>query len=166
MNKRIHKSEILTLDRIKQDFSLINSFYFSEVSYNHDGKFFDLYLWANENEISESQVEIYNRLTKNLDEYVNEINSFLESTYSNFERKKLEKLNNKKLGIDVISIPNNNENYEAVLVCGKQYKLFGLFKRVIGIRIEFKNGTINSMERKSNTIKENASKNVLQQNLL
>jgi len=165
LKKRIDKSEILTLEKIKQDFNLMNSFYFSEVSYDNDGKFFDLYLWLNESGVSESQVKIYNRLIKNLDKYSIEINNFIESTYSNSERKKLEELNSKKLDIDVISIPNDNENFEAVLVCGKQYKLFGLFKRDIGIRIECKNGMIDSMERKSDTTKENAKKNVLQQNL-
>ncbi|NQY30626.1 MAG: hypothetical protein HRT69_14285 [Flavobacteriaceae bacterium] len=161
MKKRIDKSEILTLEKIKRDFNLMDSFYFSEVSYDDDdGKFFDLYLWLNKSGISDNQVEIYNRLIKNLEKYSIEINNFIESTYSNFERKKLEELNSKKLDIDVISIPDDNENFEAVLVCGKQYKLFGLFKRDIGIRIEFKNGMINSMERKSDTTKENVKKNV------
>jgi hypothetical protein len=164
LKKRIDKSDILTLEKIKQDFNLMNSFYFSEVSYD-DGKFFDLYIWLNENGISENQVKIYNSIVKNLDKYSIEINNFIKSTYSNSERKKLEELNRKKLGIDVISIPDDHENFEAVLVCGKQYKLFGLFKRDIGIRIEFKNGMINSMERKPDTTKENLKENVLQQNL-
>lgn len=155
MKKRIDKSEILTLEKIKQDFNLMNSFYFSEISYDN-GKFFDLYLWINKSGISENQINIYNGLIKNLDKYAIEINHFIKSTYSNSERKKLEELNRKKLTINVISIQDDYENFEAVLVCGKQYKLFGVFKRDIGIRIEFKNGVINSMERKTDTTKKNA----------
>jgi len=162
LKKRIHISDIITLEKVVQNFNKIKSFYFSEVNYDIGGSFFDLYIWTSENRISENQIKIYNELIKNFDKYSIEINDFIQSTYSNYEIKKLDKLNNLKLNIDIISIPYNNENFEAVLVCGKQYKLFGFLKKNIDVRVEFKYGNINSIERKPDTTKENETINVLQ----
>lgn len=155
MKERIDKSQILNLGKVKQDFSLINSFYFSEVTYDSDGRFFDLYFYTIENVILENQIAIYNKVIENLNKYLTEVNEFIKSSYTKSERKKADELNRKKLTIDVIEISNGNGNFDCVLVCGKQYKYFGLYKRDIGIRVEIKNGQIIRIERKADTTKGN-----------
>ena len=155
MNRKIDKSEKLTLEKIEQEFTLINSVYFSEVNYDIDGRFFDLYLQTTDNKISNHQIETYNNLVDNLNEYQTKINDFIKFTYTKSELKKANELNKKKLNVDVIEISNNNLNFDAVLVCSKQHKYFGLIKRDIGIRAEIKNGLIKTIERKTNTLKEN-----------
>ena len=151
-------SEKLTLEKIKQEFSLINSFYFSEVHYSTDGRFFDLYFKTEESVISNKQIETYNKLIENLNQYLIKINDFIRSTYTKSELKKAEELNIIKLNIHVIEISNNNNSdLDAVLVCGKQYKHFRLFKRDIEIRIEIKNGQIMTIERKTDSTRKNGS---------
>lgn len=155
MKDRIKQSEILTLEKVKRKFTRHKSFYFAEVVYDKNEKFFDLYIKLNQNEIYQKQIEVYNELNKNIEKYILEVDDYLKSTLSSSERKKEPELNNKKLNIDVVEIQENSNNFDAVFVCGKQYKYFGFFKKDIGIRVEIKDGKIKSMERKTDTTKEN-----------
>jgi len=134
---------------------LINSSYFSEIIYDENRRSFDLYLNVGTKGILENQIKAYNELIENLNEYLNKISEYIISTYSNSEKKKAVELNNKKLNIEVVQITENNKNFNAVIVCGKEYKIFGIFKKNIEIRTEIKDGIIVSMERKADTLKEN-----------
>lgn len=155
MTKRINISEKLNREKVEREFQLINSFYFSEINYGKDGRFFDLYFPKNGIGITEMQIETYNKLVDRMDEYLIEINNFIKSNYTKSELKRLAELNNKKLSIDVIEILNNNQDFDSVIVCGKQYRFLRFFKRDIGIRVELKNGLIKKIERKSDITKVN-----------
>jgi hypothetical protein len=156
LKERIKLSDILTLEKVKLKFTRNKSFYFTEVVYDESKKFFDLYINFNTGEVSQKQIEVYNELTKEIEKYRLEVDVFLKSTLKNFERKKETELNNKILNIDVVEIQKDNNCFDVVLVCGKQYKFFKFFKKDITIRIEIKNGQIKTMERKSDSTKENS----------
>ncbi|GAA3790466.1 hypothetical protein GCM10022271_23470 [Corallibacter vietnamensis] len=143
---------------------LINSAYFSEIIYDENRRFFDLYLTFGTNGISENHTKIYNDLIENLNGYLTKISEYIKSTYSNSEKKKADELNVIKLSLSVVEISDYNKDFDTVIICEKQYKYFGIFKKNIGVRTEIKNGRIISMERKSDTLKEN-KKNVLQHRL-
>lgn len=134
---------------------LINSSYFSEIIYDENRRFFDLYLNVGTNGILENQVKKFNELIENLNEYLIKISMYLKSTYSNSEKKKAAELNEKKLNISVVQILDDNKDFDTVIVCEKEYKYFGIFKRNISIRTEIKNSRIITMERKKDTLKEN-----------
>jgi len=134
---------------------LINSSYFSEIIYDENLRFFDLYLNVGTNGVLENQTKTYNELIHNLNEYLTKISEYIKSTYSNSEKKKAAELNEKKLNISVVQISDDNKDFDTVIVCEKEYKYFGIFKKNIGIRTEIKNGRITKMERKSDTLKEN-----------
>ncbi len=123
--------------------------------YNKNGDFFDLYLNVGKNENLENQTKIYNELIRNLNEYLIKINEFIKTTFTNSEKNKAVEMNEKKLIISVVQITNDNKNFDTVIVCEKEYKYFGIFKKNIGIRAEIKNGRIITIEKKSNTINEN-----------
>jgi len=154
LNKN-YKLETLKTEKIKRNFKLINSSYFSEIIYDKNRRFFDLYLNVGTNGVLENQTKTYNELIDNLNEYLTKISEYIQTTYSKSEKKKAAELNNKKLNIEVVQITENNKNFDAVIVCGKEYKNFGIFKKYIGIRTEIKNGQITTMERKTDTLKEN-----------
>ena len=154
MNKN-HKLKTLTTEHIKQNFKLISSSYFSEIIYDENRRFFDLYFNIGTNGILENQTKIYNELIENLNEYLNKISEYVKSTYTNSEKKKAVELNEKKLNISVVQISGHSKDFDAVIVCEKEYKYFGIFKKNIGIRTEIKNGRIITMERKADTLKEN-----------
>lgn len=134
---------------------LINSSYFSEIIYDGNNRFFDLYLNVGTKGISENHIKTYNELIDNLNEYLTKISAYIKSTYTNSEKKKAPELNNKNLNIEVVQITENNKKFDAVIVCGKEYKKLGIFKKYIGIRTEIKDGRIITMERKTDTLKEN-----------
>ncbi|WP_125411737.1 hypothetical protein [Leeuwenhoekiella sp. MAR_2009_132] len=153
--------ETLTTEKIKRNFMLINSAYFYEIIYDENRRFFDLYLTFGTKGISENHTKTYNDLIENLNGYLTKISEYIKSTYSNSEKKKTDELNKIKLSLSVVEISDYNQEFDTVIICEKEYKYFGIFKKNIGIRTEIKNGRIISMERKSDTLKEN-KKNVLQ----
>ncbi len=155
MRKKIDISEKLNRGKVEREFQLINSFYFSEINYDEDGSFFDLYFPKNGIGITEKQIEAYNELIENLNRHLTKISEYIKTTYSNFEIKKANKLNEIKLRLSVVEIVDYNKDFDTVITCEKEYKYFGIFKKNIGIRTEIKNGQIISMERKSDTLKEN-----------
>ena len=166
MKNRIKQSEILTLEKIQREFSRHRSFYFAEVVYDSNEKFYDLYIKFKQNEISQNQIEKVNNLNKNMGDYISEIDHYLLSTLTKAEQKKEAQIKNTKLNIEVVEIQNENKEYDLILICGKQYEYFGLFKKDIGIRAEIRDGKIKSIERKSNTVKaNNYKKNALQQSI-
>jgi len=155
LKNRIKQSEILTLEKIQREFSRHGSFYFAEVVYDSNRKFYDLYIKFNQNEISQNQIEKVNNLNKNREDYINEIEQYLLSTLTKAEQKKETQIKNTKLNVDLIEIQDENKKYDLILICGKHYEYFGFLKKDIGIRVEIKEGKIKSIERKSNTVKAN-----------
>ncbi len=163
LKNRIKQSEILTLEKVQREFERHRSFYFAEVVYNKNEKFYDLYIKFNQNEISLNQIEKVNNLNKKMEEYISEIEQYLLTTLTKTERKKETQIKNTKLNIDVVEIQSEDQKYDLILICGKQYEYLGFFKKDIGIRAEIKDGKIKSIERKSNTLKANSNKeNALQ----
>jgi hypothetical protein len=157
LNKN-NKLETLTSEKIKRNFKLINTSYFSEIIYDENSRFFDLYLNVGTNGILENQIKTYNELIEKLNGYLTEISAYIKSTYTNSEKKKADELNEKKLNISVVQISVDDKNFDTVIVCEKEYKHLGIFKKNIGIRTEIKNGQIITMERKADTLKENLKK--------
>lgn len=143
------------MEKIQREFSRHGSFYFAEVVYDSNRKFYDLYIKFNQNEISQNQIEKVNNLNKNREDYINEIEQYLLSTLTKAEQKKETQIKNTKLNVDLIEIQDENKKYDLILICGKHYEYFGFLKKDIGIRVEIKEGKIKSIERKSNTVKAN-----------
>ena len=143
------------MEKIQREFSRHRSFYFAEVVYDSNRKFYDLYIKFNQNEISQNQIEKVNNLNKNRGDYINEIEQYLLSTLTKAEQKKETQIKNTKLNVDLIEIEDEHKKYDLILICGKHYEYFGFLKKDIGIRVEIKEGKIKSIERKSNTVKAN-----------
>jgi hypothetical protein len=163
LENQIRISELLTLEKVQREFVRHRSFYFAEVVYDNNGKFYDLYIKIGQKEISQSQIEKVNNLNKKMEDYINEIEKFLLSSLTKTEHKNENQIKNTKLNINVVEIQDENIEYDLILICGKQYEHFRFFKKDIGIRAEIKDGKIKSIERKSNTLKANSNKeNALQ----
>jgi wyosine [tRNA(Phe)-imidazoG37] synthetase (radical SAM superfamily) len=148
-------SEKLNRGKVEREFQLTKSFYFSEINYDEDESFFDLYFLKNGISITDKQIETYNELIENLNRHFTQIREYIKTTYSNFEIKNEKKLNKRKMNLSVIEISDYNKDFDAVIICEKKYKYFGIFNKNIGIRTEIKNSRIISMERKSDSTKKN-----------
>lgn len=155
---------MLTLEKIKTEFSHINAFAgTSEVYHDTDvfeghGKFCDLYFKSVDRQLSQKQVDTYNSFKKNQEKYFDEIERFINSSLISAEAKKMAQIKLQPLNIDVIEVPYDNPKYDLVLVCGKTFKNFLIFNKNINLRIELKDGRIMSIQRKKDTTEDNDSR--------
>ena len=152
---------MLTIEKIKKDFSHVEAWTGNSEVY-HDSPIFqgygnlcDLYFKSNNREIKQEQVDKYNEFKANFKSYLPEIEMYILSLLNNSEVKLENTFRQIKLTLDIIEIPYDNFKYDLVLVCSKTYKKFFFMTRNIGIRVEFKNGQIKSIQRKKDTTKDN-----------
>jgi hypothetical protein len=152
---------MLSLEKIVNEFTYTKALIDDAESY-HDidifeghGAFCDLYFRSKSKTIKQEQVDIYNNFKRNYLNTIKEIELFIHHNLDDSEKNKVEIIKKSVLNLDVIELPFDSLKYDMVLVCGKSYKNFILFKKNIDIRVEFKDGKIKSIQRKKNTLEEN-----------
>lgn len=152
---------MLTIEKVKSDFSYVKALIGNSEVY-HDSPIFegygnlcDLYFKSKDKEIKQEQIDKYNEFRKNFKSYIPEIEMYILNTLKNSEFNIRNQIREIALTLDVIEIPFDNFKYDLVLVCGKIYNKFYFLKRNIGIRVEFKNGIIKSIQRKKDTTEDN-----------
>lgn len=152
---------MLTIEKIKSDFSYIKALTGTSEVY-HDSPIFhgygnlcDLYLKSKDKQIKQEQVDKYIEFRENFKNYLPEIERNILNSLKHSEINLKDEIRKTALTLDTIEIPYDNFKYDLVLVCGKTYNKFFLFKRNIDIRVEFKNGRIKSIQRKKDTTNDN-----------
>jgi len=152
---------MLTIDKIKKDFSYIKAWTGNSEVY-HDSPIFegygnlcDLYFKSNDKKIKQEQVDKYNEFRERFKNYIPEIEIYILNSLKNSEINIREQIQETTLTLDVIEIPFDNYKYDLVLVCSKTYKKFYVLKETIAIRVEFKNGKIKTIKRKKDTTEDN-----------
>lgn len=152
---------MLTIEKIKTDFSYIKALtgnsevYHDSPTFDGYGNLCDLYFKSKDKQIKQEQVDKYNEFRKCFKDYLPEIENYISRSLENSEINKKEIIRQSKLTFDIIEIPYDNFKYDLVLVCGKNYKKFIFLKENIDIRVEFKNGTIKTIQRKKETKADN-----------
>jgi hypothetical protein len=152
---------MLTIDKIKKDFSYIKAWTGNSEVYQDSpifqgfGNLCDLYFKSKDKQLKQEQVDIYNKFRENFKNYLPEIERYILSSLKNSEVNLEGTIRQTKLTLDIIEIPFDNFKYDLVLVCGKTYKKFFFLTRNIDIRVEFKNGRIKSIQRKKDTTEDN-----------
>ncbi len=145
---------MLTIEKIKKDFSYIKAWTGNSETYHYSpifegyGNMCDLYLRAQDKHIKQEQVDKYNEFRESFKNYLPEIESYILSSLRNSEFHLKDMIKQTKLTLDIIEVPFDIFRYDLVLICGKTYKKFFFLTRNIDIRVEFKNGRIKSMQRK------------------
>jgi hypothetical protein len=152
---------MLTIEKVKTDFSYRQAWTGNSETY-HDSPIFqgygnlcDLYFKSKGKQIKQEQVDRYNEFRNSFENYLPEIESYILSSLKKSEQNLKDTIRLANLNLDIIELPFENHEYDMVLVCGKTYKKFFFLTRNIDIRVEFKNGRIQSMQRKKDTIEEN-----------
>lgn len=152
---------MLTIEKIKKDFSYINAWKGNSETY-HDSTIFegygnlcDLYFKSKDKRIEQDQVDKYNEFKENFKSYLPDIEKYILSSLKNSEVNLENTIRQTILTLDVIEIPFDNFKYDLVLACGKTYNKFFFMTRNIDIRVEFKNGRIKSIQRKRDTTEDN-----------
>ncbi len=151
---------IITENNIEKEFTLVESIfgnlknYHREIEYLGFGKFCDVYLMCEEKP-NKNQIDILNDFNENYKEKLTEVDKLIIKKMNLTDSEQIQKIKNSILYLDVISVPEKNQNYELVLVCSKTYKSMFIFNKTISIRVEYKNGQIKSSEIKKNTTKDN-----------
>lgn len=152
---------MLTIEKIKKDFSYVQAWtgnaevYYNTVVFQGYGNFCDLYFRSKDKEIKQEQVDKYNDFKENYKSYLSEIESYILSSLKRSEVNREDTIRQTKLTLDIIEIPYDSFRSDLVLICGKTYKKLFVMTRNIDIRVEFKNGRIKSIQRKSDTTKDN-----------
>lgn len=152
---------MLTIDKIKKDFSYIKALIGNSGSYHYSlifegyGEMCDLYFKSKDKQIKQEQVDKYNDFKETFKSYLPDIEKYILSSLKNSEMNLENTIRQTKLTLDIIEIPFDNFLYDLVLVCGKTYKKFFFLTRNIDIRVEFKYGRIKSIQRKKVTTEDN-----------
>ncbi len=146
---------MLSIDKIINEYTCTKTFYHNIDLFEGYGAFCDVYFRSKSKKIKQEQVDVYNNFKNDFLTTIKEIEKFIEFNLDDSERSKAEIIKKSNLNLDVIEIPFDNLKYDMVLICGKTYKNFFFFKRNIDVRVEFKDGKINSIKRKKNTLEEN-----------
>lgn len=145
---------MLTIEKIKSEFSYVGGYHGTDTFEGH-GDFCEIYIRCKGQQLQQEQIDIYNQFKKSYKSYLQEIESYISRTLTNSEKRKSGIIQRADLMFDVIEIPLDNNKYDLVLVCGKSYKSLFFFIRSIDIRIEFKNGSIKTIQRKKDTTEPN-----------
>lgn len=152
---------MLSIENIKTDFSYIKALSGGHASYHNSvifegyGDMCDLYFESKNEKINQGQVDSYNQLASSYKRHLKEIERYILDGLTQSETKRIDKIQNALLRMDVIDIPYDNPKYDLVLICGKSYSSFLFLRKEIAVRVEFSNGAIQSMQRKRNVMKEN-----------
>ncbi len=154
---------MLSIENIKTDFSCIHALseghatYHNSVVFEGHGDMTDIYFECKNDEINQGQVDSYNQFVSSHKRHMKEIEQYILDQLTSMEIKRVDKIQNAVLRIDVINIPYDDTKYDLVLFCGKWYSGFLFLREEIEVRVEFRNGAIQSMRRKGNLMKDNDS---------
>ena len=150
---------MFTIQKIKDNFHLSKTFSFNEnigsytetltEEFSDFGGFCDIYIEEFNNEILQNQVDVFNKFLQNFKNYLPQINSYIFSNLTAFEKD-----TDNELIFDVVFVPQNNSKYDLVLICGKKIKFLFLDRRIT-LRIEFKNGLVKTIKRTNNSTEDN-----------
>lgn len=152
---------MLSIENIKTDFSYIkprsadHATYHNTVVFEGYGEMCDVYFESKNDEINQGQVDSYNQFLSSYKRHMEEIECYILDQLTPSEMKRIEKIQNAVLRMDVIDIRYDNPKYDLVLFCGKWYSGFLFLREEIEVRVEFSNGIIQSMRRKGDLMKDN-----------
>lgn len=150
---------MFTIQKNKDNFHLSKTFSFNEnkgsytetltEEFSDFGGFCDIYIEEFNNEILQNQVDVFNNFLQNFKNYLPQINSYIFSNLTAFEKD-----TDNELIFDVVFVPQNNSKYDLVLICGKKIKFLFLDRRIT-LSIEFKNGLVKTIKRTNNSTEDN-----------
>jgi hypothetical protein len=126
---------MLTIDKIKSDFSYIKAWTGNSEVYHNSPVFqgydnlCDLYFKSKDKQIKQEQVDKYNEFKENFKSYLPDIEKYILSSLKNSEMNLENTIRQTKLTLDIIEIPFDNFKYDLVLVCGKTFKKFFFLTR-------------------------------------
>jgi hypothetical protein len=149
---------MLTLETMKKDYGFVkggSQCYHNMEVFDGFGKFCDVYFNCENGQVKEEQISIYNTFKAGLKKYANEIEVYIQSSLTTSEQKKPARINEAVLQFNVVDVPFENPKYDLILICGKDYKGFLGMRNEISIRVEIKDGSIQSIQRKRNVLKDN-----------
>lgn len=152
---------MLTLEKIKSEFSFIDALTGETQSYHNTdtfkghGEFCDIYFVSVNKEVKAEQIEVYNNFKMKYKNYLQKIDHEILNSLNSSEQSKETEIKNAILYFEVIQISQGNPKYDLVLVCSKTYKRFMFLKKDITFRVEFKNENIISLQRTSDSTKDN-----------
>ena len=155
-----YQTNEITLNDIYSNFDYIKSIigntenYHSQKALNKNDEFLtEVYFECKEKSVNQIQIDIYNKFIKTFDLNVIEelfLNALTESEVELFRKGKIS-----QSFVEIIQVPFEKTNFDLVLVCSKEYRLLFRRKKYISLRTEYENGSIKSVERKSDTTAEN-----------
>lgn len=152
----------LSIELVKSEFSFIRSWTGNQENYHgtyffpHQAHFCDVWFVSPKKAVVQAQIDRFNTFVTSYEQYFDSIDEFLLRNLSPLEWKSFNKINEADFEFEVIQVPFNRDKYDFVLVCSKNYKWL-LWKRSITIRVEFRNGRINSMKRTEDSTEDNDS---------
>lgn len=152
---------MLTLENIKSEFNFIDAYmdesecYQNIENYEGHGTFCDIYFTSTGKIVMQEQVDIYNKFKQNFKSYLPKINQKIQTTLTNSELSKEDKIKNSILYFEVIEIPQSSQKYDLILICSKTYKKLFFFRQMITLRVEFKDENITSIKRTTDSTKDN-----------
>lgn len=115
---------MLTIEKVKREFTYLtvenSGFYFAEIIYDESEKFYDLYIRTEKNKISQNQIDTYNDLSNHIEVYAELVEEFMPTTLSNYEQKRAPEINKRELNLYVLEVQEESNNFDSVLVYGKQ----------------------------------------------
>ncbi len=117
----------------------------------------DIYMRSENGSVSDEQVESLNRFLVEYQSTESLIKASFHKYFTRFEDKRSRELISLPIMLEVLDIPLRGRKYDLVLICSICYKKFGFINRSITLRVEMKNGEIQSTRRTSSddSIKEN-----------
>lgn len=146
-----------TIETIKAEFHLtkLGDTYHNSVVFPGHGDMCDVYFQSSDGELRQEQVDSYNQLLSSYKRHLETVDRYIFDNLSSSETKRTELIRDAELRMDVLDIPYDNPKYDCVLFCGKSYRGFLFSRQNIDVRIEFRNGAIQSVRRNGNLMKDN-----------
>jgi len=152
---------MLTLEKIVRDYSLVNPMTGNDQCYHNIevfdglGEFCDVFFGSKNEQVKEEQITTYNVFKAGLKKYLKEIELYIEGSLTASEQKRSARINEAALRFYVIDVPYENQKYDLILICGKNYRGFLRMRKEISVRVEIKGGSIRSIQRKRDILKDN-----------
>lgn len=144
-----------TIESVIKDFENHNYFLFQTINLEHQKNHCDLAIEFNDSQLTQHQVDVLNFIEQKTAKIQSLIEKELSNLYSKSEMNRRDELDNLPLNFEIIEIKEDGYKYDFSVICSKRYRGFFLFPKEINLRVEFKNGSIYTIERKRDPLKEN-----------
>jgi|GEM_PF-1654404 len=145
----------LSVEKIKNDFIFVNGIkdtFEGSINFSTRNSPCDVYIRANKENVEQNQIDKINRFQLNYKSYYKEIDAYITNHLKLIERRNISKIMNSKLNFDIIEIPQKTDQYDLLLICSKRYNSF-IFKRMISIQVNIRNGRIKEIKRLNKLLK-------------